>query len=260
MSHRLHGINYRVFTTLLLIGLPVLVVASFLVLEDGRAKLREAFGLKLSQRAEQSASAIDAYVYRRIVDVSTLARVPEVRAEAERANLRPVVPGHGVGHGPRVRGSRRQAPGGRGHPRHAGLEVLRRHHAPGSDLPGDPADRPRRPADLRVEHHERLRPERRGLVEARDGRSDARRSHAERRALGRQRPNLRHGDCGARRRARRTARGRAEGRGRHPRDAGHRGGHGRWPTARRCSCAATARSCSAGRPCSPRRGSSAPIG
>jgi hypothetical protein len=93
MSHRLHGINYRVFTTLLLIGLPVLVVASFLVLENGRAKLRDAFGLKLSQRAEQSASAIDAYVYRRIVDVSMLARVPEVRAEAERANLRPVVPG-----------------------------------------------------------------------------------------------------------------------------------------------------------------------
>ena len=91
MSHRLHGINYRVFTTLLLIGLPVLVVASFLVLENGRAKLRDAFGLKLSQRAEQSASAIDAYVYRRIVDVSMLARVPEVRAEAERANLRPVV-------------------------------------------------------------------------------------------------------------------------------------------------------------------------
>ena len=45
MSHRLHGINYRVFTTLLLIGLPVLVVASFLVLENGRAKLRDAFGI-----------------------------------------------------------------------------------------------------------------------------------------------------------------------------------------------------------------------
>src|ERR1051325_1311694 len=93
MSHRLHGINYRVFTTLLVIGLPVLVIASFLVLEDGRAKLREAFGLKLSQRAEQSASAIDAYVYRRIVDVSMLARVPEVRSEAERGSARPVVPG-----------------------------------------------------------------------------------------------------------------------------------------------------------------------
>jgi hypothetical protein len=93
MSHRLHGINYRVFTTLLVIGLPVLVIASFLVLEDGRAKLRDAFGLKLSQRAEQSASAIDAYVYRRIVDVSTLARVPEVRSEAERGSARPIVPG-----------------------------------------------------------------------------------------------------------------------------------------------------------------------
>jgi hypothetical protein len=157
MSHRLHGINYRVFTTLLLIGLPVLVVASFLVLENGRAKLRDAFGMKLSQRAEQSASAIDAYVYRRIVDVSMLARVPEVRAEAERANLRPVVSGQAA--------EMDRAFAAVDVKRPAVVAIL---------LPRDPPDRPCRAPDLGVEHHERLRPERRGLVEAGDGRSDAR--------------------------------------------------------------------------------------
>lgn len=90
MSHRLHGINYRALTTLLVVALPVLAIGSFLVLESGRARLRDAFGLKLAERAEQSASAIDAYVYRRIVDVSTLARIPEVRSEAASGDARPI--------------------------------------------------------------------------------------------------------------------------------------------------------------------------
>jgi hypothetical protein len=89
MSHRLHGINYRVLTTLLVVALPVVGVGAFLILAQGRAHLADAFGLKLAERAEQSAAAIDAYVYRRIVDVSTLARMPEVRAEAEKASTRP---------------------------------------------------------------------------------------------------------------------------------------------------------------------------
>jgi hypothetical protein len=90
MSHRLHAINYRVLTTMLLVSIPVLVIGSYVVIQNGRTGLRDAFGVKLSQRAEQSAAAIDAYVYRRIVDVSTLARIPEVRAEAERGSARPM--------------------------------------------------------------------------------------------------------------------------------------------------------------------------
>jgi len=82
MPHRLRGINYRVLTTLLLVGIPVLLIGSFFVIERGRAELRQAFGQSLAQRAEQSAAAIDAYVFRRIVDVSLLARVPDVRAAA----------------------------------------------------------------------------------------------------------------------------------------------------------------------------------
>jgi hypothetical protein len=84
MPHRLRGLNYRVFATLLVVGIPVLLFGSFFVIERGRAELRDAFGLTLAQRAEQSAAAIDAYVYRRIVDVSLLARVPDVRAVAGR--------------------------------------------------------------------------------------------------------------------------------------------------------------------------------
>ena len=76
MPHRLRGINYRVLTTLLLVGIPVLLIGSFFVIERGRADLRQAFGQTLAQRAEQSAAAIDAYVFRRIVDVSLLARCP----------------------------------------------------------------------------------------------------------------------------------------------------------------------------------------
>ena len=85
MPHRLRAINYRVLATLLVVGIPVLLLGSFFVIEHGRAELRDAFGLTLAQRAEQSAAAIDAYVYRRIVDVSLLARVPDVRAIAARA-------------------------------------------------------------------------------------------------------------------------------------------------------------------------------
>ena len=85
MPHRLRAINYRVLATLLVVGIPVLLLGSFFVIEHGRAELRAAFGLTLAQRAEQSAAAIDAYVYRRIVDVSLLARVPDVRAIATRA-------------------------------------------------------------------------------------------------------------------------------------------------------------------------------
>jgi hypothetical protein len=89
MSHRLHGINHRVLATLLVVALPALGVGAFLILAQGRARLVDSFGLKLAERAEQSASAIDAYVYRRIVDVSMLARMPEVRAEAQKASARP---------------------------------------------------------------------------------------------------------------------------------------------------------------------------
>ena len=89
MSRRIRGINYRVLTVLLLVGVPVLLTGAWLVIEDGRAELRDAFGVRLAQRAEQSAAAVDGYVYRRIVDVALLARVPDVRAASEAAGRQP---------------------------------------------------------------------------------------------------------------------------------------------------------------------------
>lgn len=90
MPHRFRAINYRALATLLVVGLPVLLLGAYVVIERGRTELRQTIGVTLAQRAEQSAAAIDAYVYRRIVDVSLLARVPDVRAEA--ARVRPASP------------------------------------------------------------------------------------------------------------------------------------------------------------------------
>ena len=84
MPHRFRAINYRALATVLVVGLPVLLVGAYVVIERGRTELQQTMGLILAQRAEQSAAAIDAYVYRRIVDVSLLARVPDVRAAAAR--------------------------------------------------------------------------------------------------------------------------------------------------------------------------------
>jgi Cache domain len=86
MSYRLRGINQRILTVVLLIAILVLVVGSFLVLSDTHARLRNTFGQSIAQRAEQSAAAIDSYVFRRIIDVSLLARAPEIRAEAARGD------------------------------------------------------------------------------------------------------------------------------------------------------------------------------
>lgn len=90
MPHRFRAINYRALATLLVVGLPVLLLGAYVVIERGRTELRQTIGVTLAQRAEQSAAAIDAYVYRRIVDVSLLARVPDVRAAA--ARMRPASP------------------------------------------------------------------------------------------------------------------------------------------------------------------------
>jgi hypothetical protein len=74
--------NLRVFTAFLVVGLGMLVVASYLVLGVGQARLRDAWGLHLRQVADQTAASVDAYVYRRIIDATVLARIPQVRDAA----------------------------------------------------------------------------------------------------------------------------------------------------------------------------------
>ena len=50
----------------------------------------QAFGLQLSQVAEHTAAAVDAYVFRRILDVSMMARVPTLRQAAAAGSAVPL--------------------------------------------------------------------------------------------------------------------------------------------------------------------------
>ena len=82
-------INARVFTVFLVVGLLLLAVASLFVLGVAQGRLRESYGASLSQVADHTAAAVDAYMYRRIIDASMFARVPDVRDEAEAGTRRP---------------------------------------------------------------------------------------------------------------------------------------------------------------------------
>lgn len=89
MPHRRHlpHINLRVFIVLVFVSLPLFGLATVFVLGTGQAELREAYGVQLMQTAQQTAATIDSYVYRRMIDIAILARVPEVRTAAATGNL-----------------------------------------------------------------------------------------------------------------------------------------------------------------------------
>lgn len=74
--------NYRVLTVFTLVALPLAAIGATVVLGNGQAELRTAFGLQLSQVAEHMAAAVDAYMFRRIIDVSMMGRVPTLRQAA----------------------------------------------------------------------------------------------------------------------------------------------------------------------------------
>src|SRR5687767_12891660 len=82
MPSRLESLNRRVFTVILLVALPVLIVGTALVVNIGQNRLRESESARLGQVAEYTAGAVDAYVFRRILDAALLGRVPELRAAA----------------------------------------------------------------------------------------------------------------------------------------------------------------------------------
>ncbi len=88
MSLKLFRINFRVFTVFLIAALPVLAVGVMLVLGSGQSRLRSSYGRHLAEVADRTAAAVDSYVFRRIIDVSILARVPDVQrlaaAESQR--------------------------------------------------------------------------------------------------------------------------------------------------------------------------------
>ncbi len=90
MSTHLPRLNRRVLTVFLLVALPILVVGVALVLAFGQARVRDAGGRHLEDVARQTAASVDAYVFRRILDVSLIGRSPELRREAALASARPV--------------------------------------------------------------------------------------------------------------------------------------------------------------------------
>lgn len=82
-------LNVRVFSVFLVVGLLMLVAASYFVIGVGQAGLRNAGGEHLRQIADQTAAAVDTYVFRLVIDTSILTRVPEVRAAAAAGSQRP---------------------------------------------------------------------------------------------------------------------------------------------------------------------------
>jgi hypothetical protein len=79
--------NPRVLGSLLVVALPLLLIAVLVVLGAARSQMRQAEGRRLSRLAEQTAAAVDSYIYRRIIDVSLLAKIPTLREAATEAAL-----------------------------------------------------------------------------------------------------------------------------------------------------------------------------
>jgi Cache domain len=89
MTAHVPHLNQRVLTVFLLVSLPALIVGTALVLRIGQGRLGDSYGRHLQDVAQQAAAGIDAYVYRRILDVSLLARTPDLRSQATAGSTRP---------------------------------------------------------------------------------------------------------------------------------------------------------------------------
>ena len=89
MPNRLQVLNTRVLTSVLLVGLPVLIVGTAIVLSIGQARLKDAQTLRLTEMAEYMAASTDAHMFRSILDGAVLARVPEIREAAAAGSARP---------------------------------------------------------------------------------------------------------------------------------------------------------------------------
>jgi hypothetical protein len=82
-------LNVRVFSVFLIVGLAMLAAASYFVIGVGQARLRNAWGEHLHHVADQTAAAVDTYVFRLVIDASVLSHVPQVREAAAVASRRP---------------------------------------------------------------------------------------------------------------------------------------------------------------------------
>jgi hypothetical protein len=89
MSAHVPHFKARVVTVFLLVAVPVLVLGVVLVLALGQARLRDGYGQHLAQVAQQTATSVDTYVLRRVLDLSQLARTPELRRAAQASSAQP---------------------------------------------------------------------------------------------------------------------------------------------------------------------------
>jgi Cache domain len=89
MTSRRPALNTRVLTSVLLVALPVLLVGAAIVISIGQARLRDTESARLAQDAEYTATTVDAYVFRRILDAAMLGRIPDIRRAAAEGNGAP---------------------------------------------------------------------------------------------------------------------------------------------------------------------------
>jgi len=82
-------LNVRVFSVFLVVGVLMLAAASYFVMGIGQGRLRDAWGEHLRQVADQTAAAVDTYVFRLVIDASVLSHVPQVRETASDGSKRP---------------------------------------------------------------------------------------------------------------------------------------------------------------------------
>jgi hypothetical protein len=89
MASRFPRLNPTVLAVFLIVSLPILAAGILFVLLAGQNRMREVYGSHLAHLAQQTASVLDSYVYRKILDVSLLGRAPEVRAAAVAGSRQP---------------------------------------------------------------------------------------------------------------------------------------------------------------------------
>jgi hypothetical protein len=86
MTRSFPHFNPRVLTVFLLTALPGLIFAVILVLALSQARLSESAAEHLQDVARHTAANVDAYVFRRILDISVLARTPDLRQAAAQSS------------------------------------------------------------------------------------------------------------------------------------------------------------------------------
>ena len=90
MSTHLLRLNRRVLTVFLLVSVPILIFGVALVLTIGQSRMRDGYGRQIEDVARQTAASVDAYVFRRLMDIALIGRSPELRREAAAATAQPL--------------------------------------------------------------------------------------------------------------------------------------------------------------------------